>query len=65
MQILSKIPESETIQVQHVINNIVKYITTRHKYHTDKFFFYEIHDDNLIKTEHVSDNPLDFQQYAV
>lgn len=64
-KLVAAIPDDETLQVQHIIDGKLKYVTTRHKYVNSKFFFYSVKNDKLQKTEHESDNPMDFYPYVI
>ena len=57
------IPDKETLWVQYIEDNSVKYITTSNIYRTE-YYLYKVTDNKPKKTKYQSDNPLDLERYV-
>ena len=57
------IPDKETLWVQYIEDNSVKYIITSNIYRTE-YYLYKVTDNKLKKTKYQSDNPLDLERYV-
>ena len=57
------IPKDETLWVQYIEDNSVKYIITSNIYRTE-YYLYKVTDNKLKKTKYQSDNPLDLERYV-
>ena len=57
------IPKDETLWVQYIEDNSVKYIITSNLYRTE-YYLYKVADNKPKKTKYQSDNPLDLERYV-
>ena len=57
------IPKDETLWVQYIEDNSVKYIITSNIYRTE-YYLYKVADNKPKKTKYQSDNPLDLERYV-
>ena len=57
------IPDKETLWVQYIEDNSVKYVITSNIYRTE-YYLYKVTDNKPKKTKYQSDNPLDLERYV-
>ena len=57
------IPDKETLWVQYIEDNSVKYIITSNIYRTE-YYLYKVAGNKPKKTKYQSDNPLDLERYV-